>query len=102
MPNIRGSSYGDLYIELNIETPVNLNEKQKDLLREFEKSLQETANNPKYSNFFSKVKKFLGEKQQLNHCLLIPNCTVLKNKETLNHETDCGANNPCNPAILRY
>ena len=58
MPNIRGSSYGDLYIELNIETPVNLNENQKDLLREFEKSLQETANNPKYSNFFSKVKSF--------------------------------------------
>ncbi|MDC3092383.1 molecular chaperone DnaJ [Paracoccaceae bacterium] len=58
MPNIRGSSSGDLYIELNIETPVNLNENQKDLLREFEKSLQETANNPKYSNFFSKVKSF--------------------------------------------
>ena len=58
MPNIRGSSYGDLYIELNIETPVNLNENQKDLLREFEKSLKETANNPKYSNFFSKVKSF--------------------------------------------
>ena len=58
MPNIRGSSYGDLYIELSIETPVNLNENQKDLLREFEKSLQETANNPKYSNFFSKVKSF--------------------------------------------
>ena len=58
MPNIRGSSYGDLYIELNIETPVNLNENQKDLLREFEKSLQETANNPEYSNFFSKVKSF--------------------------------------------
>ena len=58
MPNIRGSSYGDLYIELNIETPVNLNENQKNLLREFDKSLQETANNPKYSNFFSKVKSF--------------------------------------------
>jgi molecular chaperone DnaJ len=58
MPNIRGSSYGDLYIELNIETPVNLNEKQKDLLKEFEKSLQENANNPKHFNFFSKVKSF--------------------------------------------
>ena len=58
MPNIRGSSYGDLYIELNIETPVNLNENQKDLLRKFEESLQQTANNPKYSNFFSKVKSF--------------------------------------------
>jgi molecular chaperone DnaJ len=58
MPNIRGNSYGDLYVELNIETPVNLNEKQKDLLREFEKSLKASDNNPKYSNFFSKVKNF--------------------------------------------
>ena len=58
MPNIRGNSYGDLYIELNIETPVNLNENQKDLLREFEKSLKASDNNPKYSNFFSKVKSF--------------------------------------------
>ena len=58
MPNIRGNSYGDLYIELNIETPVNLNENQRELLREFEKSLKASDNNPKYSNFFSKVKSF--------------------------------------------
>jgi len=58
MPNIRGNSYGDLYIELNIETPVNLNEKQKDLLRAFEKSLKASDNNPKYSSFFSKVRSF--------------------------------------------
>ena len=58
MPNIRGGSYGDLYIELHIETPVNLNETQKGLLRDFEKSLEERDNNPKYSNFFSKVKSF--------------------------------------------
>jgi len=58
MPHIRGNSFGDLYIELNIETPVNLNEEQKNLLREFEKSLKATANNPKHSNFFSKVKSF--------------------------------------------
>ena len=58
MPNVRGSSYGDLYIELHIETPVNLNENQRGLLKEFEKSLQSKDNNPKYSNFFSKVKSF--------------------------------------------
>ncbi|MFL2800764.1 MAG: molecular chaperone DnaJ [Paracoccaceae bacterium] len=58
MPNVRGSSYGDLYIELHIETPVNLNENQRGLLKEFEKSLQVKDNNPKYSNFFSKVKSF--------------------------------------------
>ena len=58
MPNIRGKSHGDLYIELSIETPVNLNEKQRSLLMEFEKSLQASDNNPKHSNFFSKVKNF--------------------------------------------
>ena len=58
MPNIRGKSYGDLYIELHIETPVNLNEKQRSLLMEFEKSLQASDNSPKHSNFFSKVKNF--------------------------------------------
>ena len=58
MPNIRGKSYGDLYIELHIETPVNLNEKQRSLLLEFEKSLQASDNSPKHSNFFSRVKNF--------------------------------------------
>ena len=58
MPNIRGKSYGDLYIELYIETPVNLNEKQRSLLLEFEKSLEASDNSPKHSNFFSKVKNF--------------------------------------------
>ena len=58
MPNIRGKSYGDLYIELHIETPVNLNEKQRSLLLEFEKSLEASDNSPKHSNFFSKVKNF--------------------------------------------
>ena len=58
MPNIRGKSYGDLYIELHIETPVNLNGKQRSLLLEFEKSLEASDNSPKHSNFFSKVKNF--------------------------------------------
>ena len=102
MPNIRGNSYGDLYIELNIETPVNLNEEQKDLLREFEKSLKASDNNPKYSSFFFKSEKLLGNKPQLKYCLPVPNCTLLKSIETHKHETLCGANNSRNPAILGY
>ena len=38
--------------------PVNLNEKQRSLLLEFEKSLLASDNSPKHSNFFSKVKNF--------------------------------------------
>jgi len=59
MPSVRGNSFGDLYIELVIETPVNLNQKQKEILREFEKTLySEDNHNPAHSDFFSKVKRF--------------------------------------------
>ena len=59
MPSVRGNSFGDLYIELVIETPVNLSQKQKDLLKEFEETLYtESNNNPAHNDFFSKVKRF--------------------------------------------
>jgi len=52
----RAGQVGDLYIELGVETPVNLSARQKELLREFE---QEGANNsPESKDFFSKVKSF--------------------------------------------
>ena len=57
MPMLRGGSHGDMYIELAVETPVNLTSKQKDLLKEFEK-LSESNTNPESSSFFSKVKQF--------------------------------------------
>ena len=56
MPALRGSGQGDMFIELAVETPVNLTSKQKELLREFEKLSEE--NNPESSNFFSKVRTF--------------------------------------------
>ncbi len=56
MPALRGHSHGDMYIELAVETPVNLTSRQKELLKEFEKLSEE--NNPESSNFFSKVKGF--------------------------------------------
>ena len=56
MPGLRGGGYGDMLIELAVETPVNLTSRQKELLREFEKLSEE--NNPEGSSFFSKVKSF--------------------------------------------
>ncbi|MEM7470574.1 MAG: molecular chaperone DnaJ [Pseudomonadota bacterium] len=56
MPALRGSGHGDMFIELAVETPVNLTAKQKDLLKEFEQMSQE--NNPELSGFFKKVKSF--------------------------------------------
>ncbi|ALJ79790.1 molecular chaperone DnaJ [Ketogulonicigenium vulgare] len=57
MPALRSKEFGDMFIELAVETPVNLSAKQKELLREFDK-LGEARNNPESTNFFSAVKNF--------------------------------------------
>lgn len=56
LPALRGSGSGDLYIELAVETPVNLTGRQKELLREFE--ALSSDNNPETNDFFGRVKKF--------------------------------------------
>jgi molecular chaperone DnaJ len=56
MPALRGGPIGDMFIELAVETPVNLTTRQKELLREFVGI--EADNNPEESSFFSKVKTF--------------------------------------------
>jgi molecular chaperone DnaJ len=56
MPALRGGGHGDMFIELAVETPVNLTSRQKELLREFE-ALSED-NNPESKSFFSSVKSF--------------------------------------------
>lgn len=52
----RAGQFGDLYIELGVETPVNLTRRQKELLEEFEK--EKAENSPENSDFFSKVRDF--------------------------------------------
>jgi molecular chaperone DnaJ len=56
MPALRGNGTGDMFIELAVETPVNLTTRQKEIMREFEDVAAD--NNPNSSNFFSKVKTF--------------------------------------------
>ncbi|MCC5966391.1 MAG: molecular chaperone DnaJ [Natronohydrobacter sp.] len=56
MPALRGGGQGDMLIELAVETPVNLTQRQKELLQEFEKLSAE--NNPESTGFFDKVKGF--------------------------------------------
>lgn len=56
MPALRGGTKGDLFLELAVETPVNLSAKQKELLQEFD-GLSEN-NSPESASFFGKVKKF--------------------------------------------
>ena len=56
MPALRGGGQGDMFIELAVETPVNLTPRQKELLREFDEISAE--NNPEGSSFFKSVKSF--------------------------------------------
>jgi molecular chaperone DnaJ len=56
MPALRGAGSGDLYIELAVETPVNLSTRQRDLLRQFEEEGRD--NSPETQDFFSRVKGF--------------------------------------------
>ena len=57
MPALRSVSFGDMIISLVVETPTNLSENQKDVLREFER-ISGMKNNPESDGFFSKVKDF--------------------------------------------
>ena len=56
MPAIRGGALGDMFIELKVETPVNLSPRQKELLREFDELA--VNNSPESQGFFDKVKGF--------------------------------------------
>lgn len=56
MPALRGPGTGDMFIELAVETPVNLTSRQKELLREFDELSED--NHPESKSFFSSVKSF--------------------------------------------
>lgn len=56
MPALRGGGQGDMFIELAVETPVNLTARQKEILKEFDEIAAE--NNPEGSTFFKSVKTF--------------------------------------------
>jgi molecular chaperone DnaJ len=59
MTGLHGRGRGDMYIDIMVETPVNLSKKQQDLLREFEKSggTGAKATSPQSEGFFTKVKE---------------------------------------------
>ncbi|MEE3690774.1 molecular chaperone DnaJ [Glaesserella parasuis] len=55
----RGGYAGDLICKVIIETPVSLNEEQKELLRKLEESLEDKGQHrPKHEGFFKGVKNF--------------------------------------------
>lgn len=56
-------SRGDLHVRVVLETPTRLNEKQRDLLRQFAAASGEDVH-PQSKNFFDKVRELLGETAQ--------------------------------------
>jgi molecular chaperone DnaJ len=62
VPSVRGGSTGDLMCRVQIETPVNLTAKQKELLQQFDKTISaNNKHNPKSSSWFNRVKKFFED-----------------------------------------
>jgi len=55
MPILRQKNFGDLHLQISVETPVNLSKKQKQLLEEFQKISNE-KNNPVSDGFFKKLR----------------------------------------------
>jgi molecular chaperone DnaJ len=57
---VRSQAPGDLFCHVVVETPVNLTERQRQILREFEAiSAQDSArHNPRAKGWFDKVKEF--------------------------------------------
>ncbi len=62
MSRLRDDNKGDLYLHTEVETPVNLSSKQKDMLRKFEASLKEGGDkhSPKEQGFFDRMKNLFS------------------------------------------
>src|SRR5690554_3875496 len=58
---VRGGSPGDLMCRVVVETPVNLRNKQKELLRQFQATMKNGKNSPRQSSWFDGMKNFFGD-----------------------------------------
>lgn len=56
MSVLRSQARGDMFVEVAVETPVNLSKKQKELLQEFAGDTPVSKTSPQSSGFFDKVK----------------------------------------------
>ena len=61
MSVLRSVARGDMFLEAAVEVPVNLTDKQKMLLKEFESESDSRTFSPESSSFMDKVKDFLED-----------------------------------------
>ena len=57
----RSENRGDEIVEIKVETPTNLTDKQKEILREFDGSLDNKKNYKKAHSFKDKIKRFFSK-----------------------------------------
>jgi molecular chaperone DnaJ len=64
--SVRGSSKGDLLCKIAVETPVNLSKIQKELLREFDQTMNDNSkkHSPRASSWLDGVKSFFDSMTQ--------------------------------------
>jgi molecular chaperone DnaJ len=60
MPVLRSRDMGDLYVQLDVETPQNLTKRQRELLEEFEKA-SSSDTSPTSGGFFDKLKNLFQD-----------------------------------------
>lgn len=63
MPSLNGSGFGDLVVQVEVETPVKLTARQRELLEEFRaiETAEGGRNTPKSQGFFDKLKGVWSE-----------------------------------------
>ncbi|MCB2107570.1 MAG: molecular chaperone DnaJ [Rhodobacteraceae bacterium] len=59
MTVLRSTARGDLFLEAAVEVPVNLTDKQRKLLEEFEKESDQRTYSPETQGFFDRIKEFV-------------------------------------------
>ncbi|HKW54032.1 MAG TPA: molecular chaperone DnaJ [Stellaceae bacterium] len=61
MSVLRSPTRGDMYVQVVVETPVNLTKRQQELLREFEKEGDGHRTHPESEGFFARVREFFED-----------------------------------------
>ncbi|MEC7380866.1 MAG: molecular chaperone DnaJ [Pseudomonadota bacterium] len=59
MPVLQSKRYGDLFVEIHVEVPKNLNKKQRTLLKEFQNEASKN-NNPDSESYITKLKNLFS------------------------------------------
>src|SRR3990167_2406192 len=58
MSILRSSGRGDMYIQIQVETPINLSKRQKEILEEFRALEEKSHSSPLSEGFFAKIRDF--------------------------------------------